>query len=72
MVKFADALRKVYPDSFVEMELTQAGVDSYKITVMVLNSQFEVLQSLDYYGSGDLNTLKKQALQQLVDTIAVA
>jgi hypothetical protein len=63
--KIMDKLLYSYPGSHLHCDVTMAGQNSYRIVVAVIDSQGEVLASIDHYGSGDLTSLKEQAYQRL-------
>lgn len=54
-----------YPESHLHCDVTLAGLNTYGIVASLINRDGEVIATVDYYGSGDLNTLKDQAFRLL-------
>jgi hypothetical protein len=63
--KALENLWQLYPDCHLHCDVARAGQDSYRIVVSLIDNTGEVVASSDYYGSGDLDTLKECAFEGL-------
>lgn len=67
--KILEQMRQSYPKSHLHCDVTLAGQNSYRIVVSVIDSQGDVIASIDHYGSGDLDSLKETAYKALQDEL---
>lgn len=63
--KILETLRQTYPASHLHTDVTVAGQNSYRIVAAVVDEHGEVIVSIDYYGSGNLEDLKELAFKRL-------
>lgn len=66
MAGFAKELWRVYPNCRLHVEVTEAGVNSYKVIVKLLDADRKLLHSLEHFGTGDLFELKHAAIQAMI------
>jgi hypothetical protein len=67
--KALEALWQWYPDSHLHCDVTLAGQDSYRIVMALVDNNGEVIESIDYYGNGNLDNLKKLAAERLAEKL---
>jgi hypothetical protein len=67
--KTLETLWQWYPESHLHCDVTLAGENSYQIVMSLIDREGEVVTSIDYYGSGDLDNLKNLAAERLVDKL---
>lgn len=60
---------EMYPESHLHCDVTGAGQNSYQIVVSLIDRMNEVVTKVDYYGSGNLDTLKELAFEQLAEEL---
>jgi len=68
-VKQTDKLWKAYPGSHLHCDVTLSGQNSYRVVMSLIDSDGKPIESIEHYGSGDLNTLKEAALAKLIELI---
>ena len=67
--KTLETLWQWYPESHLHCDVTLAGENSYRIVTSLIDREGEVVTSIDYYGSGNLDDLKNLAAERLVDKL---
>jgi hypothetical protein len=67
--KILETLWQWYPESHLHCDVTLAGQDSYRIVMALIDHEGEVVTSIDYYGSGNLDNLKNLAAECLVEKL---
>ena len=70
--KTLEKLWEQFPGSHLHCDVTGAGQDSYRIVVSLVDNMGEVVASVDFYGSGNLDTLKEQAFASLTQKLQQA
>ena len=63
--QITETLWSMYPGCHLHLDVTTAGVNSYRIVVSIVDEGGTRIQRITYYGSGDLATIKDQALMKL-------
>jgi hypothetical protein len=67
--KMLEAIWQWYPDSHLHCDVTLAGEDSYRIVMALIDNSGDVVASVDYYGTGNLDTLKNHAAERLAEKL---
>jgi hypothetical protein len=67
--KTLETLWQWYPDSHLHCDVTLAGENSYRIVMALVDNNGEVVESIDYYGNGNLDNLKNLAAERLAEKL---
>lgn len=70
--KTIERLWQEYPESHLHCDVTKAGLHTYSIVASLILSGGETLASVEYVGSGELETLKARAYELLASELGMA
>jgi hypothetical protein len=62
MGKYAKEIWNLYPKSRIRVDVTQAGASTYCIKLTLLNVHLKPILVFEHCGTGNLKSLKKEAV----------